>query len=219
MGIKENVQTILSELPAHVLLVGATKTRTTEEILEAVDAGLTVIGENYAQEAEEKARVLKDRVRYHFIGHLQRNKVKKIVAFVDMVETVDSERLAEEIDRRCGAIDRIMPVLIEINSGREAQKAGVLPEDAEALIRKIAPLTHVKVMGLMTMGPMSGDPEDARPFFIETRKVFADLKNAAIPGPEMKYLSMGMSNSYRIAIEEGANIVRIGTRLFGERTY
>ncbi len=219
MGIKENVQAILSELPEHVMLVGASKTRTAEEILTAAEAGLQVIGENYAQEAEEKALVLKERVKYHFIGHLQRNKVKKIVGFIDMVETVDSVRLAEEIDKRCKAIDKAMPILIEINSGREPQKAGVLPEDAEVLIREIAELAHVKVMGLMTMGPLFGDPEDARPFFIETKKVFENIRSMGIPRVEMKYLSMGMSNSYRIALEEGATIVRIGTRLFGERTY
>lgn len=219
MGIKENVRSILGELPEYVMLVGATKTRTTEEIEEALSAGLTAIGENYAQEAEEKAATLKDRVTYHFIGHLQRNKVRKIVAFIDMIETVDSVRLAKEIEKQCAKIDKVMPILIEINSGREPQKAGVLPEDAEALIRQIAQLSHVKVMGLMTMGPMVGDPENARPFFIETKKVAEHIKKIQIDEVEMKYLSMGMSNSFRIAIEEGANIVRIGTRLFGERTY
>jgi pyridoxal phosphate enzyme (YggS family) len=219
MGIKENVRAILAELPEHVLLVGATKTRSTEEIMEAADGGLTVIGENYAQEAEEKALVLKDRVAYHFIGHLQRNKVRKIVEFIDMIETVDSARLAREIEKRCAKIDKVMPIFIEINSGREPQKAGVLPEDAEPLIRQIAQLPHVKIMGLMTMGPMFGAPEEARPFFVETKRVFQAIKTAEIPGVEMKYLSMGMSNSYKIAIQEGANVVRIGTRLFGERTY
>lgn len=201
------------------MLVGATKTRTPEEILEAVDAGLAVIGENYAQEAEEKAGILGSRVKYHFIGHLQRNKVRKLVAFVDMVETMDSVRLAEEINKRCEAMGREMSVLIEINSGRESQKAGVLPEDAEALIREISQFPRVKIRGLMTMGPMFGDPENARPFFVETRRVFEEVRSKGIPEVDMRYLSMGMSNSYRVAIEEGANIVRIGTRLFGERTH
>lgn len=184
-----------------------------------MEAGLTVIGENYAQEADEKARILGDRVKYHFIGHLQRNKVKKVAGFVDMVETVDSVRLASEFNKRCKGINRVMPILIEINSGREPQKAGVLPEDAEKLIREVAEFSHVKVVGLMTMGPMFGDPEDARPFFIETKRVFEEIRSKDIPQVELKHLSMGMSNSYRVAIEEGANIVRIGTRLFGERTY
>jgi pyridoxal phosphate enzyme (YggS family) len=145
--------------------------------------------------------------------------VKKVVGFIDMVETVDSVRLAREIDKRCSGIDKVMPILIEINSGREPQKAGVLPEDAENLVREIAVFSHVKVMGLMTMGPMFGDPEAARPFFVETKRVFEHIGAMGIPYVEMEYLSMGMSNSYKVAVEEGANIVRIGTRLFGERTY
>ncbi len=218
MGIKENVETILSELPDGIMLVAASKTRRPEEILKAVEAGIKIIGENYAQEAEEKERVIGNRVKYHFIGHLQRNKVKKIVRFIDMVETVDSLKIAEEINKRCAPLDKIMPVLVEINSGREPQKAGVLPEDAEELIKKISNLSNIKVVGLMTMGPIFGDPEDARPFFVETKKVFERIKLLALPNIEMKYLSMGMSNSYRVAIEEGANIIRIGTKLFGPRT-
>lgn len=218
MGIKENVKSLLDELPDGVLLVAATKSRSPEEILKAVDAGLQVIGENYAQDAEKKADVIGDRVKYHFIGHLQRNKVKKIVEFIDMIETVDSLRIAEEIDKRCALLNKVMPILVEINSGREAQKAGVFPEDAEELIKKISYFPNIKVMGLMTMGPMFGNPEDARPFFVETKKVFERIKKSLhIPNIEMKYLSMGMSNSYRVAIEEGTNIVRIGTRIFGAR--
>jgi pyridoxal phosphate enzyme (YggS family) len=217
MGIRENTEKILRELPMGVVLEGASKTRSPEEILEAIEGGLSIIGENYAQEVQEKEKVLGERVSYHFIGHLQRNKVKKIIDFVDMIETVDSTRLAEEIDRRSKAIDKVMKILIEVNSGREPQKAGVLPEDVESLIREISHFSNIKVMGLMTMGPMFGDPEDARPFFIETKKVFERIKELRIPNVEMKYLSMGMSNSYTVAIEEGANIVRIGTKLFGPR--
>lgn len=217
MGIKENVKSFLDELPKGVLLVAATKSRTPEEILQAVDAGLQVIGENYAQDAEKKADIIGDKVKYHFIGHLQRNKVKKIVEFIDMIETVDSLRIAEEIDKRCALLNKVMPILVEINSGRETQKAGVFPEDAEELIKKISYFPNIKVMGLMTMGPMFGDPEDARSFFVETKKVFERIKSLHIPNIEMKYLSMGMSNSYIIAIEEGATIVRIGTRIFGAR--
>ncbi len=217
MGIKENVKLLLDELPKGVLLVAATKSRTPEEVLQAVDAGLQVIGENYAQDAEKKEDIIGDKVKYHFIGHLQRNKVKKIVEFIDMIETVDSLSIAEEIDKRCVLLNKVMPILVEINSGRETQKAGVFPEDAEELIKKISYFPNIKVMGLMTMGPMFGDPEDARSFFVETKKVFERIKSLHIPNIEMKYLSMGMSNSYIIAIEEGANIVRIGTRIFGAR--
>ena len=219
MGIKENLKMIFDELPKDVMLVAATKSRTPEEILEAVEAGLQVIGENYAQEAEKKVNVITDRVKYHFIGHLQRNKVKKVVGFIDMIETVDSVKIAEEIDKRCALLGKVMPILIEINSGRESQKAGVFPENADELIKRIATFTHIKVMGLMTMGPLFGDPEDARVFFVETKRVFERISLLKIKNVEMKYLSMGMSNSYKVAIEEGTNIVRIGTRIFGARRY
>ncbi|MBU4202721.1 MAG: YggS family pyridoxal phosphate-dependent enzyme [Acidobacteria bacterium] len=215
--INDNVKTLLKELPANVTLVAAAKARTPAEILQAAEAGIQVVGENYVQEAEEAYRAVGHRVRWHFIGQLQKNKVQKAVKIFDMIETVDSFELAEEIEKRAGRAARIMNVLIEINSGREPQKAGVLPEEAEELIRKIARLQNIHIKGLMTMGPFTGDPEDARPYFIETRKLFEKIKAAAIPRVDMEFLSMGMTNSYQVAIEEGANIVRIGTKIFGER--
>ncbi len=215
--IKENISQISSELPEGVRLVAAAKTRQPEEVLEAIDAGVKIIGENYVQEAERAHQAAGDRAEWHLIGHLQKNKVKKAVAVFDMIETVDSAGLAREIDKRCGQISKVMPVLIEINSGREEQKSGVLPEDAEQLIREISTLPNIRVTGLMTMGPRFGNPEDSRPYFIETRKIFQKIKQLNIPGVEMKRLSMGMTNSYRIAIEEGANMVRLGSRIFGAR--
>ncbi|MGB2599524.1 MAG: YggS family pyridoxal phosphate-dependent enzyme [Candidatus Omnitrophota bacterium] len=215
--IKQNAEKILRELPGNVELVAAAKARTPEEVLGAVEGGVGIIGENYVQEAAEAFAVVGRKVRWHFIGHLQKNKVKKAVEIFDVIETIDSVDLAEEVDKRCGAIGKTMPVLVEINSGREPQKFGVLPEEASGLIEKIAKLPNVKVKGLMTMGPFTGDPEDARSYFVETRKVFNDLKENGVPGAEMKYLSMGMTNSYLVAIEEGANMVRIGTKIFGER--
>ncbi len=215
--IEKNVKKILDELPEGVELVAAAKTRTPEEIKQAVEAGVKIIGENYIQEAQEAFNAVGKRARWHFIGHLQRNKVKEAVKIFDMIETVDSWKLAQEIDKRLSGEDKVMPVLIEVNSGREEQKFGVLPEDVEALAGKIAGLQHLKLQGLMTMGPMVGDPENARPYFVETRGVFESLKKLSIPGVEMKYLSMGMTNSYKIAVEEGANIVRIGTKIFGPR--
>ena len=217
--IRDNVRRILDELPEGVELVAAAKTRTPEEILEAVDAGLRIVGENYLQEAEDVFEAVGDRVQWHMIGHLQRNKVKKAVRIFDMIETVDTVRLAREIDKQCAKADKVMPVLVEINSGEEEQKAGVPPDEAEGLVREMAGLDHLKVAGLMTMGPFTGDPEDARPYFRTTRAVFDRLAGLAIPGVEMKTLSMGMSNSYRVAVEEGANLVRIGTLIFGERSY
>ena len=219
MTIRQNVSQILSELPDGVQLVAAAKSREPEEILEAVESGVRIIGENYVQEAERAYEVIGNRAEWHFIGHLQKNKVKKAVKIFDMIETVDSAEIAREIDRRCAQIGKTMPVLIEINSGREEQKAGVFPENAEQLIREISAFPNIRVMGLMTMGPFFGDPEDFRPYFVETKKIFDRIKQLDLPSAEMRYLSMGMTNSYRTALEEGANMVRIGTKIFGGRDY
>jgi len=217
--IGRNVNQILSGLPGGVQLAAAAKTRQPEEILEAVEAGVKIVGENYVQEAEGAYEVVGSKAKWHLIGHLQKNKVKKAVRIFDMIETVDSVELAREIDKRCAQIDKIMPVLIEVNSGQEEQKAGVFPESVEQLVREISALPNIKVMGLMTMGPRFGNPEDSRPYFVETRKIFEKIKQLDLPNIEMRYLSMGMSNSYQIAIEEGTNIVRLGSRIFGERDY
>lgn len=217
MMIEENVHKILDELPKGVELVAAAKTRTPEEILRAVKAGVRIIGENYVQEAWRAFESIGNRVKWHFIGHLQRNKVKKAIQIFDLIETLDSLSLAAEIDGRCRKAGRLMPVLIEINSGKEKQKFGVLPGRVERFIQDITRFENIKIQGLMTMGPAFGNPEDARPYFIETRNIFERIRNLNIPGVEMRYLSMGMTNSYRIAIEEGANVVRIGTKIFGPR--
>ncbi|MDH4218491.1 MAG: YggS family pyridoxal phosphate-dependent enzyme [Candidatus Aminicenantes bacterium] len=213
--IAENVKKVLEELPEGVELVAAAKTRTPEEILQAAEAGVKIVGENYVQEAQRAFALVGQRVKWHFIGHLQRNKVKKAVEIFDMIETLDSLELAEDIDKRCSRIEKIMPVLIEINSGREKQKFGIWPEDAEGLIRDAAKFSNMKIQGLMTMGPAFGNPEDARPYFVETKKLFDKIKALDIAGIEMKCLSMGMTNSYQVAIQEGANMVRIGMKIFG----
>jgi len=215
--INENVRRILAELPEGVNLVAAAKDRHPEEVLEAVQAGIRLIGENYVQEAEEACSLAGTGVGWHFIGHLQGNKVKKAVQIFDMIETVDSVALAGEIEKRCAQIKKLMPVLIEVNSGREPQKSGALPENVEGLLRDISVFPHLKVMGLMTIGPLRGNPEGSRFYFRETRNLRDRISLLDLPGIEMKYLSMGMSDTYRIAIEEGANIVRIGTGIFGER--
>jgi len=216
--IAANVKAILAELPQGVELVAAAKTRTAEEILEAIEAGVRIVGENYVQEAADVFPAVGSRARWHFIGRLQSNKVKKAVEIFDLVETVDSVGLGRELDKRAAAAGKTMEVLIEVNSGREPQKAGVLPEEAETLVRGLAALPRLRVLGLMTMGPFAGDPEDSRPYFKETRRVFEALKAAAVPGVEMRRLSMGMSHSWRVAVEEGATLVRIGTAIFGPRT-
>ena len=215
--IKQNVSQILSELPDGVQLVAAAKTRQPEEVLEAVESGVKIVGENYVQEAERVHQVVGNRARWHFIGYLQKNKAKKAVRLFDMIETVDSVEIAREIDKRCAQIDKVMPVLIEVNSGREKQKSGVLPESVEQLAREISVFQNIRLMGLMTMGPRFGNPEDSRPYFVETKKLFEKIKKLNLPNIEMKYLSMGMTNSYKVAVEEGANIVRIGSKIFGER--
>lgn len=215
--IRQNVRRILSELPEGVHLVAAVKGVEPAEIIEAIEAGIKIIGENYIQEAETAYGLVGSRAEWHFIGHLQRNKVKRAAAIFDMIETVDSAPIAREIDQSCAHTGKVMPILVEINSGREKQKAGVLPEDTRDLIKEIAGLKNIRVVGLMTMGPRFGDPEDSRPYFAETRRVFEAIKALDIPNTEMRYLSMGMSNSYKVALEEGANIVRIGSKIFGER--
>ncbi|MCI4445597.1 MAG: YggS family pyridoxal phosphate-dependent enzyme [Candidatus Aminicenantes bacterium] len=215
--IKENVRKLLLELPPGVELLAAAKQQPPEKILAAIEAGIKIIGENYIQEAASAFQVIGRRVSWSFIGHLQKNKVKKAVEIFDLIETVDSIELAEEINKRCAAAGKIMPVLIEVNSGREPQKFGVFPEKVEELARAIVNFPYLKLSGLMTMGPLEGDPEEARPYFKETKQLFDHLKSLNLPGAELRILSMGMTNSYRIAVEEGATRVRLGTKIFGPR--
>jgi len=214
----------MAPLPKGVLLVGAAKMRSPDEARAAIEAGLQAIGHNYVQQAEVMRQALREwearterRVRWHLIGHLQRNKAGKAVTLFDMIETIDSLRIARAVDRHCAAAGKVMPGLIEINSGRESNKSGVPPDEAAQLAREIALLPNIQIQGLMTMGPRFGEPEEARPYFRLTKELFDDLSSADLGDGEMRYLSMGMSNSYKIAIEEGANIVRIGTKLFGAR--
>lgn len=213
--IKENVQKILKELPEGVELVAAGKTRTVEQIMSAIQGGVKIIGENYVQEAEKKYEIIGNKVKWHLIGYLQKNKVKKAVGIFDLIETVDSVGIAREIDLRCGQMEKIMPVLVEINSGKEEQKKGVLPENVETLVGELSSFQNIRILGLMTMGPRFGNPEDSRPYFVITRKIFEEIKSLNLPGVEMRYLSMGMTNSYKVALEEGSNIVRLGTKIFG----
>jgi pyridoxal phosphate enzyme (YggS family) len=216
--IERNVTQLLAEIPSGIQVVAAAKTRTPAEVSEAVQAGIRIIGENYVKEAKEAYELVGNRAAWHFIGILRKHEVRKTaVEIFDMIESVDSLEIASEIDKKCVQIGKIMPVLIEVNSGREPQKSGVLPEDAEQLVRETSVLRNVKVMGLMTMGPRFGNPEESRPYFAEARRVFEKIKGLRLRNVEMKYVSMGMTNSYEVAIQEGANIIRIGTKIFGER--
>jgi len=218
--ISENYRRLRESIPRHVDVVVAAKTRTPEEIEKLIDAGAICLGENYVQEAQNVYRQLGERaqqVSWHMIGHLQRNKVQSAVELFHMIETLDSVRLAREIDKRCEPIDKVMPVLVEVNSGREPQKAGVMPEEVVNIVQEISSLHRIKIMGLMTMGPRFGDAEDSRPYFQVTRGIFDKIQTLRVPNVEMRHLSMGMTNSFRIAIEEGSNMVRIGTAIFGQR--
>ncbi len=216
MIIGENYRRIRNEVPEDITIIAAAKTRTPEEIRELIDAGITDIGENYVQEAEDMHEALDgyaEKIRWHLIGHLQRNKVNKALQVFSMIQTLDSLNLARAIHKRS---QTPVPVLVEINSGREPQKTGVFPEEAEEFIREISPLEGISVQGLMTMGPRFGDPEEARPYFRETKKIFDHIASLGVPNAEMKILSMGMSNAYMIAVEEGSTMIRPGTALFGE---
>ena len=215
--ITENVKRLLNELPEGVTLLAAAKERSDDEISEAIKAGITMIGENYFQDTLRVINDVEEKAEWHFIGHLQTNKVKKVIDIFDMIESVDSLKLAKEIEKCCKRRNKIMPILIEVNSGEENQKNGVAPKDVVELIKEISSLNYVKIMGLMTMGPRFGDSEESRPYFIKTKEIFEQIKDFHLPNVEMKYLSMGMTNSYKVAIEEGANLVRIGNRIFGER--
>jgi pyridoxal phosphate enzyme (YggS family) len=213
--ITESVKRILDTVPPWVTVVAAGKGRTSAEIEAAIAAGITHIGHNYVQDARRTIPPLRTKARWHMIGHLQRNKVSKAIRLFDVIETIDSIRLAQALNEHCAALDIVMPVLIEINSGREPAKTGFLPEEVGDLLPTLVELKHIQVQGVMTMGPRFGDPEQARPYFQATREAFKTLSACKMPNITMRYLSMGMSNTYQIAIDEGANIVRIGSAIFG----
>jgi pyridoxal phosphate enzyme (YggS family) len=214
--ITKRAERILESIPSEVILVAASKGRSIAQVEAAIEAGITHIGHNYVQEALPMIDAIPDQVTWHMIGHLQRNKARKAIKHFDMIETVDSIRLVKALNSQCASTGKTMPVLVEINSGREANKTGILPEDMDNFIQHLVEFQHIQVQGLMTMGPRFGDPENARPYFRATREAFKRLSTLDLPGISMRYLSMGMSNNYHIAIEEGANIVRIGTKIYGE---
>ena len=205
--------------PEDVLLLGVSKTFGIDKIQEAVSAGLFDIGENYTQELVEKHNQLNDqRVRWHFIGHLQTNKVKYIADYIHLIHSVDNDRVAEELQKRADRVNRTIDVLVEVHTTDEATKFGVLPDQTFELIKRISAFNRVRVKGLMTMGPFSDDPDDSRPSFQQLADLARRITKEAIENVEMRHLSMGMSHDFEVAIEEGATIVRIGTSVFGERS-
>lgn len=203
--------------PAEIKLVAVTKTVEVPQIEEAIAAGITAIGENRVQELRKKYPEVTLPVEWHLIGHLQTNKVKYIVDKVDLVHSLDRFSLAQEIAKRAQQAGRIMPVLVQVNVAQEETKFGLRVEETEEFIRRVSELEGIKIQGLMTIAPYVEDPEEVRPVFRKLKELSEEIQDKAIPKVEMKYLSMGMSNDYEVAIEEGANLVRIGTAIFGER--
>lgn len=201
--------------PEEITLVAVSKTYPAEAITAAVGFGIADIGESRVQEAEPKILNLGKIARWHMIGHLQTNKAKKAVAAFDIIQSVDSLKLAEEINRRAGEIKRKIDCLIEINSAGESSKSGLAPEMAAELIKKAGKLENIILRGIMTIGPLTDDRQLIRNAFRNTRRLFEDGRK--LTGKQFDTLSMGMSDDYEIAIEEGSNMVRIGTAIFGER--
>ena len=229
MGIVERFVKVRSKLPDYVQIVVAGKMRSPQELLEVVDAGARHIGENYVQEALKAHEALENRaelVSWHMIGHLQKNKINKALPIFDVIQTVDTYQLAAAIDRRSEkAGKRVVPVFVEINIGDEDTKSGISPEQDGTfdeylikLIRSISSLPRVRVDGLMTMGPVHQNTEELRPIFRKMKWLFDRVREAGIGDRNIEYLSMGMSDSYQLAVEEGSNMVRIGTAIFGPRT-
>ena len=228
--VAQNVRAIMQQVrdtalqagrdPSEVQVMAVTKTVDPVLVNAAIGAGITLLGENKAQELCAKYDSYhKDGVQIHFIGHLQTNKVRQIVDKVSMVESVDSIKLAREIDRHCAAIGKVMDVLLEVNIGREENKTGIFPEFLPALLEEAGKLEHIRVRGLMTIPPVCETDEEVLQYFSQMRQLFIDIKQKKYDNISMEILSMGMSADYLAAVRCGSNIVRIGTAMFGQRNY
>ncbi len=228
--VAQNVRAIMQQVrdtalqagrdPSEVQVMAVTKTVDPVLVNAAIGAGITLLGENKAQELCAKYDSYhKDGVQIHFIGHLQTNKVRQIVDKVSMVESVDSIKLAREIDRHCAAISKVMDVLLEVNIGREENKTGIFPELLPALLEEAGNLEHIRVRGLMTIPPVCETEEEVLQYFSQMRQLFIDIKQKKYDNISMEILSMGMSADYLAAVRCGSNIVRIGTAMFGQRNY
>jgi len=199
----------------EISLVAVTKNVPVRQIKTAIKAGITDVGENKAQEAFDKFSQLGEKVTWHFIGHLQRNKVKQIVSFADLIQSVDSLRLAEEINARAGRIGKVQNILVQVNIAEEDAKFGLRADEVRSFLVEISEFKNLRVKGLMTIAPFVIHAAEVHPLFVEMKSLFDEVEKAEIKGVEMKYLSMGMTNDFEIAIEAGANMVRIGTGIFG----
>ena len=205
--------------PNEVTLIAVSKTKPYTDIEEAMKSGCLDYGENKVQELDQKYDLLPKDINWHMIGHLQRNKVKYLVGKVKMIHSVDSLRLAKQIEKEFAKKDLIADILIEVNMAGEESKFGIKPEETEELIREISKLKHVKVCGLMTIAPYTLEPEDNRVYFKKLKELSVDIDSKNIDNVTMSVLSMGMSGDYRVAIEEGSTMIRVGTKIFGERNY
>ncbi|RMG60773.1 MAG: YggS family pyridoxal phosphate-dependent enzyme [Deltaproteobacteria bacterium] len=227
--IFDNVRSVLERVreaarrsgrdPSEVTVVAVSKTHGVEKILEAAEAGISTFGENYVQEAEKKILSVGQPLKWHLVGHLQKNKAKKAVTLFDYIETVDSVKIAQEISTRALSVGKKVPVLVQVNVAEESSKWGVLRNDLVPLLEEIALLPGIEVKGLMTIPPYEEDPEEARKYFASLRELKEKVNGLGIPGIELKELSMGMSHDFEVAIEEGATIIRVGTAIFGRRHY
>jgi hypothetical protein len=201
--------------PQEIKLVAVTKTATIEQIKEAISVGVKIIGENKVQEAKEKYQILSADIEWHLVGHLQTNKVKYAVEIFDLIHSVDSIKLAKEIDRRSLQFGMITNVLVEVNVSGEETKYGIKPEEVEPFLKEISEFSRTRVRGLMTIAPIAEDKEEVRPYFRKLRELFKEIKSKNIKNIKMDYLSMGMTEDFEVAVEEGANMVRIGRGIFG----
>ena len=205
--------------PEEVTLIAVSKTKPVSAIEEALLSGTLDYGENKVQELCDKYDVLPKNIRWHMIGHLQRNKVKYLVGKTYLVHSVDSLRLAEQIEKEFAKHNQVCDILVEVNIAQEESKFGINAKETEELIRKIAKFEHVRIKGLMTIAPYTEDPESNRDYFREIKKLSVDIRDKNIDNVNVSILSMGMTNDFEVAIEEGATMVRIGTAIFGERNY
>lgn len=203
----------------EVTLIAVSKTKPYTAIEEALPTGVKDYGENKVQELCDKYEILPKDIKWHMIGHLQRNKVKYLVGKASLIHSVDSIRLAEQIEKEYAKADEIANILIEVNMAQEESKFGITSQETEELIREIAKLPHVRIQGLMTIAPFTDNPETNRVYFKNMKKLSVDINNKNIDNVSMNILSMGMTGDYQVAVEEGATMVRVGTGIFGERNY
>ena len=227
--LKENLREVEGRVEAackragrdvsEVTLIAVSKTKPVEDLQEIYDAGKRDFGENKVQELCAKMEVMPQDIKWHMIGHLQRNKVKYIVGKVALIHSVDTYRLAEEINIQAKKKNVVVPILVEVNIAEEESKFGTSAEDAMLLVSEIAQLENVQVKGLMTIAPYVENPEDNRAYFRKIKQLSVDIRNKNIDNVSMEILSMGMTGDYMVAIEEGATMVRVGTGIFGERNY